>query len=79
MLNWSRLMEHHRHARSQQHERIVLTQLGALLAFMVDPSKVNTLDRMQFVFRLQLAFSGTAVWDDVENLIYAACRDYPVR
>ena len=79
MLDWSRLMEHHRRARSQQHERLVLTQLGAVIEFIVDPINVTTQDRMQFAFRLRLAFSGTAIWDDIESLVYDACRDYPVR
>ena len=76
--DWTRISDHHRYARAQQHERQVLNKLGALLEFMDDPGKVGTIERMNFMFRLRLAISGTSVWDDIESLIYTACREYPV-
>lgn len=46
MSDWTKITDHHRYARVQQHERQVLTQLKALLEFMVDPSNVDAVERM---------------------------------
>ena len=73
MSDWTKI------TRVQQHERQVLTQLKALLEFMVDPINVSRKDLMEFAFRLRLAFGGKELWNDVSSLIYAACQDYPVR
>lgn len=40
MSDWTKI------TRVQQHERQVLTQLKALLEFMVDPSNVDAVERM---------------------------------
>lgn len=77
--DWTRITDYHRFAQAQQHERLVLTQLGAVLEFIVDPNKVDTVDRMNFIFRLRLAISGTSIWDGIESLIHSASKEYPVR
>ena len=49
-----------------------------MLDFVVDPAKVSTVERMDFVFRLRLAIWGTAIWDDMESLIHTTSQEFPV-
>ena len=77
-LDWTRISDHHRYALAQQRQRQVLTKLGAMLDFVVDPAKVGTVERMDFVFRLRLAIWGTAIWDDMESLIHTTSQEFPV-
>lgn len=75
---WQNLKDNVRHTQSSEHQRTILMQFAALLAFIVDEEYVGTTARMEFVFRFRLAVFGMSVWEQIETLVHRTLGTYTV-
>lgn len=77
---WYDLKQNAERARAGQYQRRILSQLTAMVEFLVDSeNSPETADRMEFAYQLRLATTGMSVWKNVEGLVYAYCNKFPVR
>ncbi|KAK7678735.1 hypothetical protein QCA50_018317 [Cerrena zonata] len=59
----------------QQH---LLRRLGLLIEFLMHDEHVNTRRRVEFAYRFRLCIESTVMWQEIENLISQARREWPV-
>ena len=78
LTEWQILRSQVNYARSSQYHRRVLSQLGALLEFMIDNQHTSQDIQEAFVDQIQYAISGMTAWEDLETLVYDTCEIYPV-
>ena len=79
LTEWQTLQSQVQYAKSSQFHRRVLSQLGALLEFIIDDENTSRDIQAAFVDQMQFALSGMAAWEDLETLVYDTCSIYPVR
>lgn len=75
---WNEIKEDALKARSATYHRMVLSQVGAMLDFLMDETNADTVVQLEFIHQLRLAITSTSVWTELQRLVYSYCDRFPV-